>query len=133
MQDRPTATELLEALRVFREAGDADDKSARARFLVRVAANVAAIVERELGSGPRLLQEQLSSLAALLDREITGQLDHARQLELFDALSAELSGRIAGGDADGGPWRQAVLAYLRANVAARLVIDNPGYDAKERA
>ncbi len=132
MQDRPPAAELLEALAAFLEGEFGGELGGRKRFLLRVAANVAGIVAREIERGPGLLSEQLVSLAGLLDRDIEVPAGHGARLELFEELSGELSRRIAGGEADAEPWRSAVLAYLRSNVAAKLAVDNPGYDAKPR-
>lgn len=116
LQDRPTAAELLEAVREFveRDVMSRDELTGRVRFHARVAANVLGIVERELTLGPALDAAEHDRLAALLGHD--GELD---------ALSAELARRIRDGSLD--EERAAVVEHLRQSVAAKLAVANPGY------
>ena len=133
MNDTPRSPELLEAIAAFLDKELGDEVTGRKRFMVRVAANLARIVARELELGPGLLRGQLEALADLLGHRVEPADGPGRQLEVLEELSGQLSRRIAAGDADTEPWRSAVLTYLRANVAAKLAIDNPGYETKPRA
>ncbi len=113
-QDRPSVSELLEAVRDFlmREAlPGLDDVPA---FHARVAANVLGIIERELALGPAADQAERQRLAALLDRD-----------DPLEALNAELCRGIRAGDFDQHP--DALLAHLRAMVIDKLRISNPRY------
>ena len=126
MQDRPTARELLEAVRRFLEDDVVAALDGPARFHARVAANVLAIVGRELADEESLLVAEWTRLAALLGRpsvtppERLGALRTA-VAEMTDALCA----RIRRGDADASPFREAVRAAVAASVAEKLAVANP--------
>ena len=126
MQDRPTAQELLEAVRRFLEDDVVAALDGPARFHARVAANVLAIVGRELADEESLLVAEWTRLAALLGRpsvtppERLGALRTA-VAEMTDALCA----RIRRGDADASPFREAVRAAVAASVAEKLAVANP--------
>jgi hypothetical protein len=126
VQDRPTAQELLEAVRRFLEDDVVAALDGPARFHARVAANVLAIVGRELADEESLLVAEWTRLAALLGRpsvtppERLGALRTA-VAEMTDALCA----RIRRGDADASPFREAVRAAVAASVAEKLAVANP--------
>ena len=125
MQDRPTARELLEAVRRFLEDDVVAALDGPARFHARVAANVLAIVGRELeGEEPTLLAEW-TRLATLLGR---AEAPPERLVALRAAvaeLTEELCARIRRGDADASPFREAVRAAVGASVAEKLAVANP--------
>lgn len=124
MQDKPTAIELLEALAAFLREEVAPRLDGGLRFKALVGANVAGIVAREMALGPAQDRAQLARLAELLGRpaEAAGDEETAA---LVREWSFELCRRIDAGDADSGPWREEVLAHLRAVVAEKLAVDNP--------
>lgn len=123
MQDKPTATELLDALAVFLRDEVAPRLEGGLRFKALVGANVAGIVSRELTHGPAQDRAQFERLAALLQANTEpGADDIAGQVR---ALSFELCRRIDAGDADSGPWRAEVIAHLRRTVEEKLAVDNP--------
>jgi hypothetical protein len=126
VQDRPNARELLEAVRLFLENDVVPALDGPARFHARVAANVLAIVGRELeGEEPTLLAEW-TRLATLLGR--AGEAPPERLVALRAAvteLTEELCARIRRGDADASPFREAVRAAVRASVAEKLAVANP--------
>lgn len=123
MQDKPTATELLDALAVFLRDEVAPRLDGGLRFKALVGANVAGIVSRELTLGPAQDRAQLERLAALLGTTTEpGADDIAAQVR---ALSFELCRRIDAGDADSAPWRTKVIAHLRRTVEEKLAVDNP--------
>src|SRR5262249_59335877 len=64
MQDRPTALELLAAVRGFLEEDLGPALEGRRRFHALVAANVLRILERELGGEEELLGRQWERLPA---------------------------------------------------------------------
>ena len=66
MNDRPTVTELIEAVRKFLEDDVVPSASGAQKYQARVAAHVLSIVERELASQDRHLRGEWQRLAALL-------------------------------------------------------------------
>ncbi|HEY2773943.1 MAG TPA: DUF6285 domain-containing protein [Candidatus Binatia bacterium] len=134
MQDKPTAIELLEALEAFLREEVAPHVEGGLRFKVLVATNVAGIIARELALAGSQDRAQRERLTALLDR--AGARDRGSRPDKPAAsnedtaaavrrLFFELCERIDGGEADEGPWREQVLAHLRACVAEKLAVDNP--------
>ena len=130
MQDRPTALELLAAVRQFLEEQVVPALEGGRQFHARVAANVLAIVGRELQHGDAQLRAEWRRLTALLaPARAHGEppADAALLREEVAALTAELAARVRAGDVDAGPFRAAVLAHLRATADEKLRIANPGY------
>ena len=106
--DAPSVALLLEAVREFLSGDVMSATEGRVRFHARVAANVVAIVERELALGP----SQAVALAARHDA-----LGVADEAELARAIrSGALDGRYA-----------EVAAAVRATVLDKLAVANPGY------
>jgi hypothetical protein len=131
MQDRPDARELLEAVRAFLEEHVVPSLEGTRQFHARVAANVLAIVGRELVHGDEALRVERRRLVALLGAADVGEPTAAGALATeVQALNARLAERIRDGDADDGPWRSLLLAHLRTTAAERLAIANPKYAAR---
>ena len=125
MNDRPTAVELLHAVRDFLKEDVLPRLEGRERFHARVAANVVAIVAREIETEEDHLLAEWRRLGALLDDAAEPP---ASREELRDGVCARteaLVERIRGGDADGGPFRQAVRGHLRETVDAKLEVAQP--------
>jgi hypothetical protein len=106
--DRPTAAELVEAVRELLDEDVLGAVEGRLRFHVRVAVNALGIVERELALGPAQAEAHAARLAAL------GVAD-----------DRELAEAIAAGRFD-DRWDEVVGA-VRAAVAAKLDVAHPGY------
>ena len=104
----PDAGGLLEAVRELLEGDLADATDGRTRFLVRVAANVLGMVERELALGPDQARAHAAALASL---------------EVED--EAALAAAIRAGRLD--DRSEQVRAFVAATVAARLAVANPRY------
>jgi hypothetical protein len=106
--DRPTAAELVEAVREFLERDVLAVTEGRVRFHLRVALNVLGMVERELQEGP--------SMAAA----------HAHRLERAGfASDADLAAAIRAGALD--DRYQEIKALVFASVIEKLRVANPGY------
>jgi Domain of unknown function (DUF6285) len=107
--DAPSVVELVEAVREFLE-GDVMGAlgESRVRFHARVAARALAIVERELASADVMAAAHAERLAAL-----------------GFGSEAELAAAIRSGDCD-DRWDE-VAAAVRATVADKLAVANPGY------
>lgn len=116
VHDRPSARELLDAVRDYIRAEivpTAPDR--RARFRALIAANVLAIVERELATGTDDDRAEAERLRAL---GYDGDPDDARR---------RLAAAIRAGAYDAGEGRAAVVAYASEATAARLRAANPAY------
>jgi hypothetical protein len=129
MQDRPTAYELLEAVRGFLENQVIPTSTGGRQFHARVAANVLAIVARELRDEDAFLRSEWRRLARLVDEPTDREppADGGALRTAVAALNAALATRIRAGDADREPERTAVVAHLRATIADKLRIANPAY------
>jgi hypothetical protein len=114
MQDRPTAAELLEAVREFLAQDVMPSVSGRAQFHTRVAVNALGMVERELRVGPGLDAAERDRLAALLGHDAD-----------LPTLTAELARRIRDGSLD--DRRDDVAAAVRESVRAKRLVANPDY------
>ena len=106
--DRPTAAELVEAVREFLEGEVFPSLEGRRAFHTRVAVNALGMVARELELGEDQRATHRRDLAAL------GVGDEA---ELAAAIR---SGRLDDRLAD-------VVAVLRTTVRAKLAVANPRY------
>jgi len=108
LHGRPTAAELVTAVREFLEGEVRDNTAGAVNFHARVAANALRMVERELlDDSPAAPREALAAL---------GHTDE-------DALAAA----IRAGEFDGRDTE--MLACLRTVVRHRLAIAHPGYEA----
>ena len=122
MNDRPDRLELLEAVRRFLADEAVPALGGHLGYQARVAANVVAIVARELESESEQLESEWRGLADLLgfagDPPPNPQELRAQILEGNEALSR----CIRAGEADAGPRRQAIFQHLRKTVDAKLVV-----------
>jgi hypothetical protein len=110
--DAPTAAQLVEAVREFLEGDVMAVTAGRVRFHARVAARVLATVQRELEAGDAPARAHAERLATL---GIAGE--------------AELAAAIRSGALD-DRWDE-VAAVVRATVADKLAVANPGYAADD--
>lgn len=114
LQDRPTAAELLEAVREFVEHDAQPGLEGRASFHARVAVNALGIVERELVLGPAIEAPVAERLSALLGRSGTPR-------ELADAFAVAIrDGSLDDREAE-------TIDAVCALVYAKLAIANPRY------
>ncbi len=119
MREQPSAAELIDAVAEFLTRDVAPTLTGRLAFHARVAANVLAIVRRELALGPDADRADAARLTALL-----GQKGEPA------ALTEELCRRIAAGEiAADDP---ALIEHLWATTLATLAIDQPGYATYRR-
>lgn len=119
MQDRPTASELLDAVAGFVEHDAAPLLDARLRFHARVAVNVLRTLQRELALAPSQLARQRELLAGLLGSD-------AEVAELW----VELANAIRQGDFD--DRQDELITVLREVTAQKLAIANPGYTSTDQ-
>jgi uncharacterized protein DUF6285 len=102
MQDRPTAAELVQAVREFLERDVMTATEGRVQFHTRVAINALGMVERELQQGP---------VVEAFERERAAErvlAAHIRDGSLDDRIDE-------------------IRAELRVSVREKLLVANPGY------
>ncbi len=116
--------ELLDAVRGFIEKDAVDALEGTAKFHARVAANVLAIVSRELELEPAQLAAEWQRLDQLLGAEAAPDAPDSLRGALR-ARTEALCARIRAGEADVGEFRAAVLAHVRVTVLEKLAIANP--------
>ena len=129
MNDRPSAAELLEAVERFLEESAVPALEGPAKYHARVAANVVRIVARELATEDAHLAREWDGLATLLGATPKPG-DRAALADAIRARNDELVARIRAGDADAGPFRDAVLAHLSRVVADKLDVAQPPRQGK---
>ena len=113
-QDRPSAPELVTAVREFLERDVMAATEGRVQFHTRVAINALGMIERELVLGPEFAAAERSRARALLGHD--GEL---RDLE------CELAAGIRAGSLD--DRLDAVRAHVRQTVREKLLVANPKY------
>ena len=120
MQDRPSAADLLVAVKNFIKADAAPTLSGHAAFHARVAANVLDILTREARLGPGFQKAEMARLESLLGE--TGTLD---------ALNRKLCDKISAGEMDlSSP---ALKEHLIKATMGKLAIDQPNYQGYKTA
>ena len=125
MNDRPTSVELLRAVERFLQRDVVPNLDGPRRYHARVAANVVAIVAREIETEEAQLRGEWQRLAALLGDAAPRPEEREALRAAVRARSEALVERIRAGDADSGRWRAEVLAHLRQTVADKLDVARP--------
>jgi hypothetical protein len=128
MTDRPTAAELVEAVRRFLEGEVLPTLTdPRLRFQTLIAANVLAIVGRELPAEEDLLREEWRQLGEVLG---TAGPEPASLAGLRAAVregNVRLCERIRAGAFDEPGRFHALVRQLRRTVVRKLEVANPRY------
>jgi Domain of unknown function (DUF6285) len=120
MQDRPTAPELLDAVAEYLFAELRPEVPGEQRFKVLVAANVCAVVAREIRAGEEPDRADLELFSELLGEEV-GDVRRA---------AAELSRRLRSGELD--DRIDDLAPRLEEHVRRKLEIARPGYSEGDR-
>jgi Domain of unknown function (DUF6285) len=115
MQDRPTAPELLESVAEYLFGELRPEVPREQRFKVLVAANVCAVVAREIRAGDAPDREDLALFRELLGDDV----DDPR------AAAAELSRRLRAGELD--ERIDELVPRLEEHVRRQLEVARPGY------
>ena len=95
------------------------------RYHARVAANVVAIVAREIETEEAQLQAEWERLGALLGLREERPVARDALRDAVQQRTRVLSERIRRGDADQGAWRGELVAHLRLTVADKLAVSRP--------
>jgi hypothetical protein len=126
MQDRPTAAELLHAVRAFLEEDLEPHLEGRRRFHTRVAANLLGILEREWEHEETDMRAEWTRLVGLLSPADTEPPPTAAALrDAVHGMNATLAERIRAGAFD-DRWDE-VLAAVAETVGEKLRTANPAY------
>src|SRR5512143_3852071 len=115
MQDRPTAPELLESVAEYLFGELRPQVSREQRFKVLVAANVCAVVAREIRAADAPDREDLELFNDLLGEEVQD----------VHTAAAELSARLRSGELD--DRIDQLVPRLEEHVRRKLEIARPGY------
>jgi hypothetical protein len=134
MNDRPTATELVAATRLYLEKELLPTlNDARLRFQTLVAANVLAIVEREWLGEERQLLEDWRWLAPVLDLAGPAPQRLPEMHQSVREAHEQLCQRIRAGDYDEPACFRSLAQQLRRSVERKLEVANPRYLASFRS
>ncbi len=106
--DVPTASQLLEAVREWVEGDARDATTGRVQFHTRVVANVMAMLERELVSGPAMAEAHAARLAGL---GVSSEADLAQRIRAEEWAVDD----------------RPLLDAVRATVVDKLAVANPKY------
>jgi hypothetical protein len=128
MNDRPTAAELIAAARQYLEGELIPTLTdARLRFQTLVAANVLAIVERELQSEEDQLLREWQWLAKLLELPGPEPQPLAARKQAVREANEQLCRRIRQGAFDEASQFLVLARQLRSSVERKLEVANPRY------
>ncbi|MDD3651356.1 DUF6285 domain-containing protein [Immundisolibacter sp.] len=123
MQDRPSAQELLDAVRLFLATELLPTVSdPRLRFRTLIAANLLDMLRRELALEPDLLAAEYARLATLLGEQRPAPAEPRALAAAVAELQRALCQLIRAGRAPDGS-----LTAVLAGVRAKLEIANPRY------
>jgi hypothetical protein len=125
VNDRPTALELLAAVRGFLEREVVPRLDGPRRYHARVAAHVLAVVAREIETEEAQLRGEWERLGGLLGDPAAAPAAREALRDGVRRRNEELARRIRAGAADRGPWREAVIGHLRRTVADKLDVARP--------
>ena len=117
---RPTAPELVAAVRGFLEQEVASELTGARAFNLRIAVNVLAIVERELAAEDDSAAATARLGALLIEDPALGR--EALEEKLMAVLRSGALGLASPG----------LLTHLRADAVRQLGIDNPRYGSYRR-
>ena len=125
MQDRPDAAELLEAVAEYLFAELRPEVPREQRFRVLVAANVCAVVARELRAGEAPDRDDLELFAELLGEEAKPPDDPDELAEQARGAAARLAERLRSGELD--DRIEELAPRLAEHVRRKLDVARPGY------
>jgi len=120
VHDRPSAAQLVAAVRDFLEKVAQPELRGHSAFHARVAANALAIVERERALGAEQDAAERERLRALLGRD-----------DALEAQNRELCRAIRAGEITQDT--PGLIEHLRATTLAKLAVDQPSYSGYRRA
>jgi len=124
-QDRPDAAELLDAVAEYLFAELREEVPREQRFRVLVAANVCAVVARELRAGEAPDREDLELFGELLGERSDPPADPERLAAEARRMAAALAERLRSGELD--DRLEELVPRLAEHVRRKLDVARPGY------
>ena len=124
MQDRPTAPELLDALATMLFTEVREWVPRERRFQILVAANLCAVVAREIRAGAEPSRADLRLFRSILGEEGVEPAAEDADAAAHDA-AARVAAAIRAGELD--DRLDAVAGELRDHVRRKLEVARPGY------
>jgi hypothetical protein len=125
MQDRPGAAELLEAVAEYLFGELRPEVPGEQRFRVLVAANVCAVVAREIRAGESPDREDLELFGELLGEGVEPSGDPETLADQVREYAAELARRLRSGQLD--ERLDELTPRLAEHVRRKLEIARPDY------
>jgi uncharacterized protein DUF6285 len=129
MQDRPDAPDLLDAVAEYLFGELRPEAPREQRFKVLVAANLCAVVARELRAGEEPDRADLALFRELLGEEDDAPSDSETPAVEARAAAARLAERLRSGEFD--ERLDELTPRLAEHVRRKLEIARPGYDRGE--
>ena len=129
MQDRPTAAEILATIGEYLQQDVLPLVEGAVRYRTLVAANLVALLGREIDAGVGATETERADLVALLG--IAG-VEGAQERRVED-LSAILQARLVAAEPLDGEFLRASREVLERSVRDKLATNKPGYDAYDMA
>ncbi len=130
MQNRPTAAELLEAIReLLTNEMIPTISDGGLRFKALIAANLLSITERELTLSDDLMDQELARLRTLFPGIITAGAPHR---DAIRTLNRALGAYIRSGEAE-GELAERIHAHVRQTLIDQLKVSNPKFLAKYKS
>jgi hypothetical protein len=126
MQDRPTAPELLESVAEYLFSELRPEVSREQRFKVLVAANLCAVVAREIRAGEGADADDLALFRELLGERGDAPRDPSELAEETRRAAAELSRQLRSGELD--KRIEELAPRLEEHIRRKLQVARPGYD-----
>jgi hypothetical protein len=126
-QDRPQAPELLDAVAEFLFADVREWAPREKRFQVLVAANLCAVVARELRGGEAPLRADLGLFGELLGERPAAPASAGELNEAVIEAQRRLAERLRSGELD--DRLDELSERLREHVRRKLDVARPGYDS----
>jgi uncharacterized protein DUF6285 len=126
-QDSPDAAELLDAVAEYLFGELRSEVPREQRFKVLVAANICAVVAREIRAGEGPTREDLALFRELLGEEGESPSDPEALAAETREAAQELSGRLRAGELD--DRLDELAPRLAEHVRRKLDVARPGYDA----
>ena len=124
MQDRATATELLDAISRFLRTQSGKQQDRWLRFQLLVASNSLAIVQRELELEEGHLREEWQLLDGLMSPE-PAPIEMRELQNAYRKRQEALCGRIRAGEFDGAEDERELVRYLVLETTNRVRITAP--------
>ncbi|PJZ68847.1 hypothetical protein CH373_15665 [Leptospira perolatii] len=127
MQDKPTSTELLEAIQDFlmKEVLPSFRENDLLSYKTLVSWNMLGVVSREIRNGEELLDRELSRLSKILQKELKGVGTLEEKKKLAESWNAELTSKIQREKSTVND--RALWEHVKESVKEKIEVTNPRF------